>query len=825
MPPQPETHPPREQLLAFLGGNLPEAEAVVLEEHLSSCPACVAALDQPPEDTLVRLARDAHRDGAAATRATELGPAAPGLTTPPASAGPEAVPLDDAPAGMADHPRYRLLRLLGQGGMGAVYQAEHRLMGRLVALKIIRREFTARPGAAERFRREVRSAARLQHPNIVTAHDADQAGDTHFLVMEYVEGRTLGQLLREDGPLPVADACACARQAALGLQHAHEKGMVHRDIKPENLMRTADGTVKILDFGLAMLGDEPAAEGSRLTDENVVMGTPDYMAPEQAEDPRGADVRADVYSLGCTLYHLLTGRVPFPRQTAMLKLVAHRDERPEPLRARRPGVPPALAAVVKRMMARQPHDRYPTPAAVAEALAPFAAGPAAARRPPRRRRLAALALLLAGTVLAGATVLRLRNSRGDDIVVRTDDPAIELVTRKGDALVAIRDTKSGESWWLDADRYTLGQADRPGGLTIDLPGERPFVLRRHEQGVVTVTRERAAAPPLPFAERSRRLAPADALRREDIPPAALARAGGGDPGQAPRELVAVLGDGRLRRLSQGAFPAFNPAGTVLAVPSGNDVMLFDAVTGQYRRTLTGHTGEVYCFAFSPDGRLLASAAWDHTVRLWDLASGQTRHVLAGHRDQVYGVAFAPDGTALASTGPDGTVRLWKVATGAAERCLETGESMAAVAFSPDGKQVAASAFGGAVRVWDAADGAPRWTRPHGPTRLRGIAFSPDGKLLASGSHTQLRLWDAHTGDEVRTVETPADGLLAFSPDGGRLWTMRHDYMTAASTPFAAGRPPRGRRWTSLRCPFGASGPATASVRTAGCWPARTTPTG
>src|SRR4029077_14546621 len=198
---------------------------------------------------------------------------------------------DGIPPELARHERYRVVRLLGEGGMGSVYEAEHCVMQRAVALKVISAAFTSRPATVERVRREVRAAARLSHPNIVTTYDAEDAGATLFLVMEYVEGVSLAQLVQQQGPLPVAEACAYIRQAALGLQHAHERGMVHRDVKPDNLIRTADGVVKVLDFGLATL---TAERGEGLTDKNVLMGPPDYMAPEQAMDARAADIRADV---------------------------------------------------------------------------------------------------------------------------------------------------------------------------------------------------------------------------------------------------------------------------------------------------------------------------------------------------------------------------------------------------------------------------------------------------------------------------------------------------------------------------------------------------
>ena len=223
--------------------------------------------------------------------------------------------------------------------MGAVYLAEHGVMNRRVALKVIKPEYTSNPAAVERFRREIRAAARLHHPNIVAAYDAEQAGETHFLVMEYVDGVSLDRLVAERGPLPVAEACEYVRQAALGLQHAHEHGLVHRDVKPHNLIRGADGVVKVLDFGLA------SARGSgecSLTGATVVMGTPDYIAPEQAEESRAADARSDVYALGCTLYFLLTGRPPFARRSPLRTLLAHREEAPAvPCRpTRRPAWPP-----------------------------------------------------------------------------------------------------------------------------------------------------------------------------------------------------------------------------------------------------------------------------------------------------------------------------------------------------------------------------------------------------------------------------------------------------------------------------------------------------
>jgi serine/threonine protein kinase len=291
---------------------------------------------------------------------------------------------NEVPPELAWHPRYQVLKVLDCGGMGVVYLARHRLMDRLVALKVIQGGFLREPQLLERFRQEVKAAARLAHPNIVAAYDADQAGELHFLVMEYIDGVTLARVLADEGPLEVGCACHCMRQAALGLQHAHEHGLVHRDIKPHNLMRTRPGQIKILDFGLALLrAKAPAASpsgrepvGGRLTCAGALLGTPDFIAPEQARDARQADIRADIYSLGCTLYYLLSGQVPFPAGSARTRVLAHQEQTPRPLAELRGAVPPTLAAIVQRMMASDPAQRYQTPREVTPALAPYA------RRPP-----------------------------------------------------------------------------------------------------------------------------------------------------------------------------------------------------------------------------------------------------------------------------------------------------------------------------------------------------------------------------------------------------------------------------------------------------------
>ncbi len=278
--------------------------------------------------------------------------------------------------------QYRLLDEVGRGGMGRVYKALHTIMDRIVAVKVIAPDLVRDPVAVAWFRREVRACTQLAHPNIVMAYDANEAEGLHFLVMEYVHGITLDALVKQFGSLPIPYSCALICQAARGLQHAHEKGLVHRDIKPGNLLipfseseRLPDVLVKILDFGLARLQGKTKGDTIALRGETGVLGTPDYIAPEQSRDIHAADIRSDLYSLGCAFYFVLTGRVPFPGENAMEKLLKHLTEVAEPVERARPDVPPRIASLVRRLMAKDPADRPQTPAEVVEELDAWKAEP------------------------------------------------------------------------------------------------------------------------------------------------------------------------------------------------------------------------------------------------------------------------------------------------------------------------------------------------------------------------------------------------------------------------------------------------------------------
>jgi serine/threonine protein kinase len=287
--------------------------------------------------------------------------------------------------------KYRLLRLLGAGGMSSVYLAEHTTLGNKVAIKVLPVKRVDQSSYLARFEREARASARLNHPHIARAFDLDTSESIHFIVMEYIDGTDLHARVKRDGPLPVREAADFIRQAALGLHHAHEEGLVHRDIKPANLMVDRRGHLKILDLGLALAEDDEDASLTRAHDEKV-LGTADYLAPEQARDSHAADRRSDIYSLGCTLHYLLVGRAPFAKGSLAERIRAHMNEPAPNLLEERPDTPAALVELYYRMMEKHPDARQQTAQEVADALSAWlGATPVAAGRPrpepPRRESL------------------------------------------------------------------------------------------------------------------------------------------------------------------------------------------------------------------------------------------------------------------------------------------------------------------------------------------------------------------------------------------------------------------------------------------------------
>jgi WD40 repeat protein len=540
-------HPSVEKLTAFTLGKLDEKARAPIEVHVASCTSCQERAANAPGDSFVELLRSAY--ARTSREADTIAEAAAQVQTPvsfadvagteaPAPAVTPAAPAesgrpeigDAIPPELARHARYRVVRLLGSGGMGEVYEAQHLVMQRPVALKVIRRAYTAKADALDRFRREVHNAARLSHPNIVATHDAEDAGETHFLVMEYVEGTDLGRLVQDRGPLRVDRACDYVCQAALGLQYAFEQGMVHRDLKPHNLMVTPSplspaagergrgegaGCVKILDFGLARFASETAT-GAGMTGTGLVLGTVDYIAPEQADNAHQADIRSDIYSLGCTLYHLLAGQPPFPTGTSLQKVMAHVEKKPQPLTELRPGLPEKLMPVIERMMAKNPKHRYQTPLEVALALERFTRVTARARAPQppvparrakpgrtketpvrdRRRTWLAIAAGLLAFVTAGllgAAVYRIATDKGE-LVITSESDDVKVVITQGGKQVDVIDAKTDKQirLALRSGEYELELKGAPEGLKLDIDRA---TLKRGDTVLATIRREttRAAA--------------------------------------------------------------------------------------------------------------------------------------------------------------------------------------------------------------------------------------------------------------------------------------------------------------------------------------------
>ena len=426
-----QQHPDRESLTSFACGRVDPQQAAELERHVASCDTCCRVVAAAQDDPLVDLARAAV-ETLGPIGDTDAGEVGPNRDTPAGAGGDLLVP----PAALQDHGRYRILRALGRGGMGMVFLAEHRLMKRLVALKVINPRLVNNATAVARFRQEVEAAASLSHPNIVTAHDAEQAGDTHFLVMEFVKGESLDRFVIKSGPLSVEQACDFIRQAANGLQHAHERGMVHRDIKPQNLILTDEGTVKVLDFGLTRLASELSSGSEKLTKDHIVLGTPDFIAPEQAEDSRTVDARSDIYSLGCTLYYLLAAQVPFPVDSSMLKLSSHLLVEPKPVSALRGDVPAGLVAVIEKMMAKEPSQRFRHAGEVSRALEQFAAPRSDSARQPARSTMSRRSVLSVAATLLGLVSISLlvgwwRSDGQDPLVSETAPEALFLLAPDG----------------------------------------------------------------------------------------------------------------------------------------------------------------------------------------------------------------------------------------------------------------------------------------------------------------------------------------------------------------------------------------------------------
>lgn len=380
---QPDQHvcPKPDVLSSFLSGEMIDGAFEAIAEHVSTCDACslqTEVLDHPstglPETSIANPVARSHSSVRSESDRVESS----GLDA-------QEVDVNAVPEQIGE---YQVLDLIGQGGMGLVYKARHCELNRDVAIKFLPKHLFDRPDARQRFDHEMKAAGLCDHPNIVRTHDARKLNNFHFFVMEYVKGRSLSEILNDEGPLAIADACAIASEVATALQYIHERGLVHRDIKPSNVMLTDTGEVKVLDLDLTRTQcenteNEPAdieslakteSVGNAITMTATVLGTTSYMSPEQWSAASETDIRADIYSLGCTLFQMLTGRPPFAGQaysTNWRSFQAHRTMPPRRLSAFRSDVPHGLEAIVRRMLAKTTEERFAVPADVQQALQPY----------------------------------------------------------------------------------------------------------------------------------------------------------------------------------------------------------------------------------------------------------------------------------------------------------------------------------------------------------------------------------------------------------------------------------------------------------------------
>jgi len=651
---------------------------------------------------------------------------------------------------------YRILKVLGSGGMGVVFLAEDAQLKRSVALKVMRPGLAANDAARQRFLREARAMAAFKHDHIVTIHQVAEDRGVPFLAMEYLEGETLHERLKRETVLPLAEAVRIGLEIADGLAAAHARGLVHRDIKPANIWlefrrdpqgsanalaygsrRNETGRVKILDFGLAR---SVWSKDAHLTQTGAIMGTPAFMSPEQARGEE-ADPRSDLFSLGCVLYHMVTGRPPFQGRDVVSTLFALANDHPPPPRQLNPQIPAALNHLIQRLLAKNVADRPASAASVVEALQALASEGEPAPSPRRRRlvpaTLAALLLISVAVLMAGI-VIRIRSKDGRETTIEV--PEGSKVTIEQEAKVVV------------------------------VPADAPHPGRDRERAV-------APRPLLPDARGS--VVPPLAEGTEPLSRWALV--------QRPARLKGVRSwTIETHSLRAGAIScAMRPDGKQLAVSSFDGVIrLYDPSTGRLEQALFGQHKTLdrygrFSLTWSPDGKRLASGCKDGTLHIWNMATGQILHTIPPPSHDGRSVAWSPDGKWLAFALNRGVMlwntESWKQLSFPAEtRNPWTLRNPYTLAWSPDSKMLAA---GGeeprVVWLWEVPSGKLLHIFEGFNQEVRGLAWSPDGKTLAAAAFEDklCRLWDVHSGKLLRTLELQGEeGIrtVAYSPDGKSL---------------------------------------------------------